>query len=130
MARNRPDPERRLRQADRLSRLLRLLRLLMGSGRWDAQSLADELGCSRRTIHRMLQCLEMAGIPWHFDNKLQAYRVPHGFKFPGLGEEKEPATKVKGSPDLKHMKSLAKQLLVSGERYLQTLREFCASLEP
>ncbi|MGC4004083.1 MAG: HTH domain-containing protein [Pirellulales bacterium] len=129
MARKRPDPERRLRQADRLARLLRLLRLLMGSGRWDAESLAEELGCSRRTVHRMLQCLEMAQIPWHFDNKMQAYRLPPGFKFPGLVEQKEPVLNLKNTPDLRQVKTSVKQLIANTELHLKLLKDFGASLD-
>lgn len=131
MARNRPDPERRLRQADRLARLLRLLRLLLGPGRWDAQALADELGCSRRTVHRMLQCLEMAQIPYVFDSKQQAYRLPVGFRFPGLGEIKDRTTTVTKTPaDIRHMKSATKQLITTAEQHLKMLRDFYATLEP
>jgi len=50
----RPDAERRLRQAARLADHLRLLQLLLGRGRWDYKTLADELECSERTIRRRL----------------------------------------------------------------------------
>lgn len=83
MAKNqRSDAERRLRQCERLSRLLRTLHLIMGKGRWDADGLAEELECSRRTVYRILQTLSMAGVPWYFDEAIRAYRVRPGFKFP------------------------------------------------
>ena len=83
MAKKRTDAERRARQCERLSRVLRVMRLIAGPGRWDASSLAAELECSERTIHRLLQTLSMAGVPWYFDEKLKCYRVRKGFKMPG-----------------------------------------------
>src|SRR5438045_8687025 len=88
MAKKRTDAERRARQCERLSRLLRTLHLIMGPGRWDAGALARELECSRRTVHRLLQTLSMAGVPWHYDETHQAYRVRRGFKFQGLDVSK------------------------------------------
>lgn len=80
----RSDADRRVRQCERLGRLLRLLHLIMGKGRWDAGTLAEELDCSRRTIYRLLQTLSMAGVPWYFNETGRAYRIRPGFKFPGL----------------------------------------------
>jgi predicted DNA-binding transcriptional regulator YafY len=80
----RSDADRRVRQCERLGRLLRLLHLIMGKGRWDAGTLAEELECSRRTVYRLLQTLSLAGVPWYFDETCRAYRIRPGFKFPGL----------------------------------------------
>ena len=59
-----PDADRRLRQADRLSRVLRVLQLIQSRGRYDAQAIAQELECSERTVYRDLAVLELAGVPW------------------------------------------------------------------
>jgi DNA-binding Lrp family transcriptional regulator len=128
MPEQRPESERRLRQAERLARQLRLLKLIMGNGRWDAEALAEELGCSVRTIHRLLQSLQMAGIPWKFDKTLQAYRVPAGFKFPGLNDASGTPNKNKPTPDLRQIKTMAKQLVLDGQRFLKSIEQFHESL--
>ena len=51
MAKKRTDAERRARQCERLSRLLRVLRLILGPGRWDAESIARELRARRVNLH-------------------------------------------------------------------------------
>jgi hypothetical protein len=48
----RPEPDRRLRQADRLARVMRILQLLLSRGRWNARDIAAEQECSERTIYR------------------------------------------------------------------------------
>ena len=80
----RPEAERRIRQADRLARILNVLQLIQGRGRWNAPALAAELECSERTVHRYLQVLEFAGIPYWFDRDDRSYRVRPGFRFPTL----------------------------------------------
>lgn len=121
MPRKRTDAERRARQCERLSRLIRVLRLIMGPGRWDAEALAGELECSTRTVHRILQTLSMAGIPWFFDDDVHAYRVRPGFKFPALqtGEPAKDATMVLGA---------AKRLLDDSERFVESLHQFCDAM--
>ena len=81
---SRSEPERRIRQADRLSRVLKLLELLQSNGRWDTRSLAAELGCSERTIYRHLDVLNFAGVPFWFDREAGCYRVRPEFRFPVL----------------------------------------------
>lgn len=128
MARKRTDAERRLRQCERLSRLLRVLRLILGPGRWDAEALARELECSPRTVHRDLQTLSMAGVPWYFDKDTQAYHVRPGFRFPAL----ESLSGVEGSAghlDPVAVLAAAKQVLANGERFVESLRQFCSTLE-
>ncbi len=78
----RRDAVRRLRQTDRLARVLRVLQLIQGRGRWDAAGIAAELECSERTVFRDLQVLEMAGIPWVFDEDARRYRIRPGWQFP------------------------------------------------
>ncbi|WP_197171924.1 helix-turn-helix transcriptional regulator [Novipirellula aureliae] len=84
MKNQRPDSERRLRQAARLADHLRLLQLLLGRGRWDYDSLAVQLECSTRTIRRRLDALELAGVPWFYDSDARCIRVLPGVKFPVL----------------------------------------------
>lgn len=123
----RSDAERRLRQCERLGRLLRTLHLIMGRGRWDADALAEELECSRRTVHRMLQTLSIAGVPWYFDESCRAYRVRPGFRFPGI----EQATANLGQ-SAEHLPSevrpLATKLMADGEAFAASLRDFLDAL--
>lgn len=116
----RSDAERRARQSQRLARVLRALRCIMGPGKWDAEALARELDCSVRTVHRILQTLGEAGIPCRFDAELKAYRVPRGFKFPGM--EPRPL----GNPsNISDILPTAKRLIVDAERLVKALKELC-----
>lgn len=85
----RSDADRRLRQAARLADHLRLLQLLLGRGRWDYTSLAEELECSERTIRRRLGALELAGVPAYYNKELRCIRVLPGVKFPVLQLSRE-----------------------------------------
>lgn len=78
------DGDRRIKQADRFSRLLKILELIQGKGRWNAADLAKQFECSRRTIHRHLDVLELAGVPWFYDKIQKCYRVRTGFLFPAI----------------------------------------------
>ena len=80
--RNRPDRDRRGRQAERLARILSVLRLIQGRSRWTAEAIAQEVGCGVRTVYRDLQALEVAGVPWYFDKIEACYRVRPDYRFP------------------------------------------------
>lgn len=122
----RTDAERRARQCERLSRHLRVLRLILGPGRWDSEALARELECSTRTVHRILQTLTMSGVPWYFEDELRAYRVRAGFKFPGLESTK---SNFEVTPQQLSTLTGARQLLADGERFMESLRQFCLTLQ-
>jgi len=122
----RTDAERRARQCERLSRHLRVIRLILGPGRWDSEALARELECSTRTVHRILQTLTMAGVPWYFEDELRAYRVRSGFKFPGLESSKSVS---EATPHQLSVLTGARQLLADGERFIESLRQFCLTLQ-
>ena len=103
----RPDAERRVRQNNRIGRILRLLQLIQGRGRWNSKEIAAEIDCSERTVFRDLQVLEMAGIPWMFDERSRCYRVRPGWHFPVMNLTQEEllgqvtATVVAGAAGLK-----------------------------
>lgn len=78
----RSEEDRRARQAARLASVMHLQELLLGRGKWNVKSLAAELSCSEKTIHRYLSVLEIAGVPYQYDKYEKCYRVRPGFKFP------------------------------------------------
>lgn len=80
----RRDADRRIRQADRLAKVLRILELIQGNDRWNAANLAAELECTERTVHRYLDVLKYAGIPFWFDKQQRCYRVRPEFRFPTM----------------------------------------------
>ena len=82
--RQRPDRDRRVRQAERMARVLRVLELVQSRGRWNKKAIAEELGCSERTVYRDLEVLEYAGIPYYQEGTEQFIRVRPDYKFPIL----------------------------------------------
>ena len=80
--RNKPDRDRRIRQADRLARVLRVLELVQSRGRWTTKAIADEIECSERTVYRDLDVLKFAGIPYYREGDQQFVRVRSDFRFP------------------------------------------------
>ncbi len=105
---------------------MQVLHLISGRGRWDAAALAEELECSTRTIHRLLQTLSMAGVPWFFDEKIRAYRIRPGYKFPLLDT---PPRTVSGSPESTELDEVMEKLLHDGEAFANTLQEFLAAFK-
>jgi len=123
----RSDADRRVRQCERLARLMQTLHLISGKGRWDADALAEELGCSRRTVHRLLQTLSMAGVPWYFDEKVRAYRVRPGYKFELL-DSSNATTDGSDTPD-PELTRLSQELIEQGEAFSKTLSKFLRTLK-
>ena len=124
---SRTDAERRVRQCERLGRLLQTLHLIMGKGRWDADGLAKELECSRRTVYRLLQTLSMAGVPWYFDQSCRAYRVRPGFKFPIVETSSNPLPESVQSRS--ELIPIVKRLIADGAAFTKSLQTFQAMLE-
>ncbi len=80
--RDKPDRDRRIRQADRLARVLRVLELIQSRGRWTTKAIAEEIECSERTVYRDLDVLKFAGIPYYREGDQQFVRVRSDFRFP------------------------------------------------
>lgn len=80
----RSESDRRLQQATRFARVLRVLELIQGKGRYNADDLAREIECSPRTIFRDLNVLELAGVPWYYEESDRCYRVRPDFRFPAI----------------------------------------------
>ena len=128
--RERSDAERRVRQCARLANLMRTLHLISGRGRWDAKALAEELECSQRTVHRMLATLSMAGVPWYFDEKLRAYRVREGFRFPLVEQavvEKLESCSTESDPV--PIEQAAARLVEEGEAFAISLQHFLKTVK-
>lgn len=80
----RRDADRRVRQSERIARVLHILNLIQSRGRWNVTAIAQELGCSQRTVHRDLNVLEFSGVPFYFSEEEQCYRVRPDYRFPTL----------------------------------------------
>ena len=66
----------------RIYRLLRLVTMLQGGKGYTAKELAQELDVSRRTIFRDLNMLELAHIPYYFDEQVGVYKINNHFFLP------------------------------------------------
>lgn len=66
----------------RIYRLLRVITMLQSGRGYTADELARELEVSRRTIFRDLNMLEMARIPYYFDDERECYRIQPNFFLP------------------------------------------------
>jgi predicted DNA-binding transcriptional regulator YafY len=84
-AKKRRDAERRLRQATRFSRILKLLELLQSRVRYNAASLASELGVDPRTVQRDLNVLGLAGINYAYDAEQRCYVLRGNYRFAVTG---------------------------------------------
>ena len=78
----RADWRRRIRQSEKMARVLRVLQLIQSRGRWDTKNIAEELGCSERTVYRDLDVLEFAGVPHYREEGTNAIRVRPDYRFP------------------------------------------------
>ncbi len=104
---------------------MQVLHLISGRGRWDAAALAEELECSTRTIHRLLQTLSMAGVPWFFDEKIRAYRIRPGYKFPLLDSQSRTVPEEQRSPEFDEA---VEKLLHDGEAFADSLNQLLNTL--
>lgn len=68
----------------KIHRILRLIVLLQGRRSYSADELASELEVSRRTIFRDLNTLELARIPYYFDQESGGYRINRHFFLPSI----------------------------------------------
>ena len=66
----------------RIYRLLKLVTMLQSGKGYTAAELAIELEVSRRTVFRDLNMLELAHIPYYFDEQAQSYRINQHFFLP------------------------------------------------
>lgn len=80
----RRDADRRVRQNERIARVLHVLNLIQSRGRWNVAAIAQEIGCSVRTVHRDLNVLEFCGVPFYFSEEERCYRVRSDYRFPTL----------------------------------------------
>lgn len=83
----RPDADRRVNQAARLARVLKILELIQSRGLWTVQALAAELECSDRTVYRLLNVLQYAGVPFYQENHFVRVRSDYRFPVISLTEE-------------------------------------------
>ena len=66
----------------RIHRLLKLIGLLQAGKGYNIERLATACRVSRRTIFRDLDLLRQSGVPLHFDQQSQQYRIPGTYYLP------------------------------------------------
>jgi hypothetical protein len=77
----------------------------------------------------MLATLSMAGVPWHFDEKVRAYRVREGFRFPIIENANCDAPDPPApEPNPDAIREMATQLLEQGEAFAESLDSFLTTL--
>jgi len=62
-------------EVGRLHRVLKIITLLQGRRFYNANELAAECSVSRRTVHRDLNMIEKAGIPFFYDRQSGGYQI-------------------------------------------------------
>lgn len=71
-------------QVSRIYRLLRLITMLQSGRSYSARELAEQLEVSRRTVFRDLNVLEMAHVPYYYDQESGGYRISEHFFLPAV----------------------------------------------
>jgi len=66
----------------RIDRLLRIITLIQGGRGWTPRTLAQEMGCTSRTIFRDLVHLRESGIPISYDTGTKQYTMAGDFHMP------------------------------------------------
>lgn len=82
------------RRYTRVHRLLRILTLIQSGETWNVKRLAQACGTTPRNIHRDLNMLEGAGVPYVFDRESGGYRVARPFFLPPVDLTLEEALAV------------------------------------
>ncbi len=135
MTKRRSEADRRARQSQRIGRALRVLCLIQErNGRWNLDSLARELNCSRKTIQRDLAVLEEAGIPYFYDDHDCCYRIRPDFRLSILDRPPGKAAAVNvddsdaGGPKPPTPEELAERSTESAERILSETQRLVDAL--
>lgn len=76
---------------EQIERLFRLIRLLRSGRTYGANLLADEAGCSRRTLFRDIALLETVGVPVCYDRGESTYSLKKSFFLPAVNLSAEEA---------------------------------------
>jgi predicted DNA-binding transcriptional regulator YafY len=66
----------------RIQRLLQIVTLIQSGGQWNVPRLAQETGCSERSIYRDIRVLQNASVPVSYDDEKKTYKVSGDFFLP------------------------------------------------